>query len=106
MQLVRMYTPRGLERDMGFVLGKPNYFVHTPPTRGRAVLAHVWADCRQFGRVELKVKERLSVLSAVSVISQDCDDVFWHSTRRFPFQSQVHTSVSITNCHVSQPLVT
>jgi len=42
MQLVRMYTPRGLERDMGFVLGKPNYFVHTPPTRGRAVLAHVW----------------------------------------------------------------
>jgi hypothetical protein len=50
--------------------------------------AHSWAGCQLFKRIEL----RESVLSAVSVIGQDCDEVFWHynKNKAFSIQSQIH----------------
>jgi hypothetical protein len=78
-QLWGSYTPRVLEWDIG------------------RVSAHAWADCYQFRLVEL----RMSALSAVSVISQDCDDFFGTTSRHFPFQSQIQTTADVSNCHVS-----
>ena len=73
-----------------------------PRVGGHSVRA--WADCQQFGLVELKGQESLPAESAVSVISQDCDDVFGTITSRFPSQSKIHTPVDVKFRHVSKPL--
>jgi hypothetical protein len=75
-----------------------------PRVGGHSVRA--WADCQQFGLVELKGQESLPAESAVSVISQDCDDVFWHFTKYFPSHSQIQTPAAVTNRHVSKPIDT
>jgi hypothetical protein len=51
-----------------------------PAWAGVLPRVHAWADGQQFGRVEL----RMPPLSGVSVISQDCDDVFWQLSKAFP----------------------